>query len=111
MVQNFAVFADRSAAAKINFRSLASAYYGLLVGVVSPEHLCEIKNHKIFSKGWEATLHVKICTSMVLCDEHVDNVLLHTHTHTHTCSVHIGKLSDLFIQVIIVVHGAHFSSP
>ena len=40
MVQNFAVFADRSVATKIrttNFSSISSASYGLLVGVVSPE--------------------------------------------------------------------------
>ena len=40
MVQNFAVFADSSAAAEIrttNFSSLSSANYGLSVGVVSPE--------------------------------------------------------------------------
>ena len=41
MVQNFVVFADRSAAAKIRtakFLSLSSANCGLSVGVVSPEH-------------------------------------------------------------------------
>ena len=51
MVQNFVVFVDRSAAMKVrttNFRSLASAYYGQSVGMVSPERQCEIKNHKIF---------------------------------------------------------------
>ena len=37
MVQNFAVFADRSAAAKIRTMNFSSASYGLLVGVVSPE--------------------------------------------------------------------------
>ena len=40
MVQNFAVFMDRLAAAKIRttkFSSLSSANYGLSVGVVSPE--------------------------------------------------------------------------
>ena len=59
MVQNFSVFMDRSAAAKIRttkFRSLASANYGLLMGVVPPEHQCKIKNHEIFFKGWEAVL-------------------------------------------------------
>ena len=35
MVQNFADFTDRLAAAKIR---TTSASYGLLVGVVSPEH-------------------------------------------------------------------------
>ena len=43
MVQNFAVFADRSAAAKRKFRSLSSANYGLSVDVV------------FLQKGWEAT--------------------------------------------------------
>ena len=41
MMQNFAVFVDRSVAAKkrtTNFRSVSSANYGLLVGVVLPEH-------------------------------------------------------------------------
>ena len=37
MVQNFAVFADRSASAKIRTVNFSSASYGLLVGVVSPE--------------------------------------------------------------------------
>ena len=37
MVQNFAVFADKSAAAKIRITNFSSASYGLLVGVVSPE--------------------------------------------------------------------------
>ena len=37
MVQNFAVFADRAAAAKIRTTNFSSASYGLLVGVVSPE--------------------------------------------------------------------------
>ena len=37
MVRNFAVFADRSAAAKIRTTNFSSASYGLLVGVVSPE--------------------------------------------------------------------------
>ncbi len=36
MVQNFAVFADRSAAARIRTANFSSASYGLLVGVVSP---------------------------------------------------------------------------
>ena len=37
MVQNFAVFVDKSAAAKIRTTNFSSASYGLLVGVVSPE--------------------------------------------------------------------------
>ena len=40
MVQNFAVFADRSVITKIrttNFSCLSGASHGLLVGVVSPE--------------------------------------------------------------------------
>ena len=37
MVQNFTVFADRAAAAKIRTTNFSSASYGLLVGVVSPE--------------------------------------------------------------------------
>ena len=37
MVQNFAVFADRAAAAKIRIMNFSSANYGLLVGMVSPE--------------------------------------------------------------------------
>ena len=37
MVQIFAVFADRLAAAKIRNRNISIASYGLLVGVVSPE--------------------------------------------------------------------------
>ena len=37
MVQNFAVFTDRSAAAKIRTTNFSIASYGLLVGVVSPE--------------------------------------------------------------------------
>ena len=40
MVQNFTVFVDRSATAKIRitkFSSLSSANYGVSVGVVSPE--------------------------------------------------------------------------
>ena len=37
MVQNFTVFADRSAAVKIRTANFSSASYGLLVGVVSPE--------------------------------------------------------------------------
>ena len=37
MMQNFAAFADRSAAAKIRTTNFSSASYGLLVGVVSPE--------------------------------------------------------------------------
>ena len=42
MVQNFAVFTDRSASMEIQSMTLAKSYYGLLVGVVSPE--CQ---HKI----------------------------------------------------------------
>ena len=38
MVQNFTVFTDRSAAAKIRSTNFSSASYGLLVGVVSSEH-------------------------------------------------------------------------
>ena len=37
MVQNFAVFVDRTAAAKIRTTKFSSASYVLLVGVVSPE--------------------------------------------------------------------------
>ena len=37
MVQIFAVFADRSATAKIRTTNFSIANYGLLVGVVSPE--------------------------------------------------------------------------
>ena len=37
MVQNFAVFADRLATAKIRTTNFSSASYGLLVGMVSPE--------------------------------------------------------------------------
>ena len=37
MVQIFAVFADRSAAAKIKTTKFSIASYGLLMGVVSPE--------------------------------------------------------------------------
>ena len=37
MVQNFTVFADRSAAVKIRTTNFSSASYGLLVGVVLPE--------------------------------------------------------------------------
>ena len=37
MVQNFAVFADKSATTKIRTTNFSSASYGLLVGVVSPE--------------------------------------------------------------------------
>ena len=37
MVQNFVVFADRLAAAKIRTANISSANYGLLVGVVSTE--------------------------------------------------------------------------
>ena len=37
MVQNFAVFVDKSAVAKIRTTNFSSASYGLLVGVVSPE--------------------------------------------------------------------------
>ena len=37
MVQNFAFFADRLAAAKIRTTNFSSASYRLLVGVVSPE--------------------------------------------------------------------------
>ena len=37
MVQIFAVFADRSAAAKIRTTNFSIASYGLLVGVASPE--------------------------------------------------------------------------
>ena len=57
MVQNFAVFADRSVATKIRtMKSLTSTYYryGLLVGVVSPECRCEISS--------EATPSAKFCT-------------------------------------------------
>ena len=38
MVQNFVAFADRSAAVKIRTTNFSTASYGLLVGVVSPEH-------------------------------------------------------------------------
>ena len=64
MVQNFSVFMDRSAAAKIRttkFRSLASANYGLLMGVVPPEHQCKIKNHEIFFKGSGGGSSAKFC--------------------------------------------------
>ena len=37
MVQNFALFTDRLAAAKIRTTNFSSAIYGLLVGVISPE--------------------------------------------------------------------------
>ena len=38
MVQNFVVFADKSAVAKIRAMNFSSASYELLLGVVSPEH-------------------------------------------------------------------------
>ena len=52
MVQNFVVFVDRSAAAKIRTANFSSASYGLLVGVVSPERNLEPRNFLL--KGWEA---------------------------------------------------------
>ena len=38
MVQNFAVFMDRSATVKIRITKTLMAYYGLMVGVVSSEY-------------------------------------------------------------------------
>ena len=60
MVQNFTVFADRSAAMKIRtmkFSSLSSANYGLLVGVVSPG-----ASTKFSSEGLGGN-SAKFCTS------------------------------------------------
>ena len=37
MVQNYVIFVDRSAAAKIRTANFSGSSYGLLVGVVSPE--------------------------------------------------------------------------
>ena len=58
MVQNFAVFVDRSAAAKIRtmkFLSLSSANYGLSVGVSHQSTSVKLRTTKFLLKGWVAT--------------------------------------------------------